>query len=559
MARAVGRHTGVKAKVIIAITERPCVAFGVTLFLGLVIGALGFAVGGLSIDTEGWETRGTPLADRQMSVIVWSTGQFDLGEGTPLAMGETEGGNRRRARSLLMDEEEISDDSFRMSRRIRGAGEKKPTFSSSFSLKTPPKAKKQNSRALLQNSNNGNVAAYLEPCADPFWPYCSRDDANAVCDDDAWRESRSFHDEYRQTSFMAIFSGSSDLLTPASLHEMCKVEDVVMQLSGYSEHCARSPKPCSGTAPSADAGLANTYFATGDAATRTRCFPPVSINRVLMANLTVHSCDAWVTTTGLSDRLETIRGTWPLPFPNPTHLGFPHVTLTTFRVTKTGALAACADSFRLDGAESLPESCAKTGFDPAWVNSGFGVAAPLLTATLVEFPMTGGGVIDWLVGLETKGSLEKSLKSSLWASSYDSKDSALKDTVVDAALNSDMIMASAAVFIVLVLIWAHTGSLLLTFAGMLQVLLAFPSAVFLTTTVFQIKFFPFLNFIGAFAFITSLRLFDALYGVQLRKSYHYNKCSGFRRLFAHCFTVHKSPNTRLATDTFLLHSQVCSC
>lgn len=222
-----------------------------------------------------------------------------------------------------MDEEEISDDSFRMSHRIRGAGEKKPTFSSSFSLKTPPKAKKQNSRALLQNSNNGNVAAYLEPCADPFWPYCSRDDANAVCDDDAWRESRSFHDEYRQTSFMAIFSGSSDLLTPASLHEMCKVEDVVMQLSGYSEHCARSPKPCSGTAPSADAGLANTYFATGDAATRTRCFPPVSINRVLMANLTVSSCDAWVTTTGLSDRLETIRGTWPLPFPNPTHLGFP--------------------------------------------------------------------------------------------------------------------------------------------------------------------------------------------------------------------------------------------
>jgi len=89
---------------------------------------------------------------------------------------------------------------------------------------------------------------------------------------------------------------------------------------------------------------------------------------------------------------------------------------------------------------------------------------------------------------------------SLFSSSYDSKDSALKDTTVDTALNSDMFMASAAIFIVLVLIWAHTGSLLLTFGGMLQVLLAFPSAVFLTTTVFQIKFFPFLNFIGAFAF-----------------------------------------------------------
>ena len=41
---------------------------------------------------------------------------------------------------------------------------------------------------------------------------------------------------------------------------------------------------------------------------------------------------------------------------------------------------------------------------------------------------------------------------SLFSSSYDSKDSALKDTTVDTALNSDMFMASAAIFIVLVLI-----------------------------------------------------------------------------------------------------------
>ena len=44
----------------------------------------------------------------------------------------------------------------------------------------------------------------------------------------------------------------------------------------------------------------------------------------------------------------------------------------------------------------------------------------------------------------------------------------------------------------------HTGSVLLTAGGLLQILLAFPSAVFLTTCVFQIKFFPFLNFIGIF-------------------------------------------------------------
>ena len=184
---------------------------------------------------------------------------------------------------------------------------------------------------------------------------------------------------------MAIFSGSTDLLTTASLHEMCKVEDAVMQLNGYSEYCAQSPKPCAGASPSADAGLASTYFANGDT-TSNRCFPPVSINRVLMANLSVTSCESWVLTIGLSAQLEQIRG----------------------------ALAACAETYRADGADGLPDSCTKTGFDPAYVNAGFGLSpehSPLLTSTLVEFPMESGGVIDWLVGLETKGSLKKSVKS----------------------------------------------------------------------------------------------------------------------------------------------------
>ena len=370
MTRTVGRHTGVKASVIIAITERPCVSFSVTLCFGLVIGALGLAVGGLSIDTEGWETRGTELADRQMSVIVWETGQFTLGEGTPLAMGEGEntdaGRSRRRARSLLTDEaREISDDQSSLSHRFRSSAAK--------------------SRALLQNNNGGTLNPYLENCADPFWPYCSGDNADDNCDTAGWSESRSFHDEYRQSSFMAIFSGSTDLLTTASLHEMCKVEDAVMQLNGYSEYCAQSPKPCAGASPSADAGLASTYFANGDT-TSNRCFPPVSINRVLMANLSVTSCESWVLTIGLSAQLEQIRG----------------------------ALAACAETYRADGADGLPDSCTKTGFDPAYVNAGFGLSpehSPLLTSTLVEFPMESGGVIDWLVGLETKGSLKKSVKS----------------------------------------------------------------------------------------------------------------------------------------------------
>jgi serine/threonine protein kinase len=45
----------------------------------------------------------------------------------------------------------------------------------------------------------------------------------------------------------------------------------------------------------------------------------------------------------------------------------------------------------------------------------------------------------------------------------------------------------------------------------------------------------------------------ALYGVQSAGLYHYNECT---RLQDCLLTVHKSPSTRLGTDTFFLHAQV---
>ena len=52
--------------------------------------------------------------------------------------------------------------------------------------------------------------------------------------------------------------------------------------------------------------------------------------------------------------------------------------------------------------------------------------------------------------------------------------------------------------IIAALMWAHTGSAFLTLAGLLQVSLSFPSAVFLVTMAYRVTFFPFLNFIGVF-------------------------------------------------------------
>jgi len=137
------------------------------------------------------------------------------------------------------------------------------------------------------------------------------------------------------------------------------------------------------------------------------------------------------------------------------------------------------------------------------LNAGFGPPPnDRLTATLTEFKLqSGGSSINWLVEKEHGGDIVSALSSPGFNAAYNSRDDNLKGQIVDEALNSDMVMAAGAIFIVLVLIWLHTGSALLTLGGMLQVLLAFPSAVFFTTIVLQITFFPFLNFIGLFVLI----------------------------------------------------------
>ena len=71
MGEPLGRHTGYKATVVRVITQRPCFSFFVTLLIALILGGVGFALGAMQIDTEGWETRGTEIADRAMTIKTW--------------------------------------------------------------------------------------------------------------------------------------------------------------------------------------------------------------------------------------------------------------------------------------------------------------------------------------------------------------------------------------------------------------------------------------------------------------------------------------------------------
>ena len=292
MGEPLGRHTGYKATVVRVITQRPCISFFVTLLCALILGGAGLALGGMSIDTEGWETRGTDIADRAMTIKTWQAGKFTLSEGVPLAFGKDE--NKRRR---LLSLEEVNN----------GAGQ--------LPSEVPQPVPGHRGRALL----NSYTPA---PCTDPYYPKCADDCA------DQERQDNDAYNQWNGGDLMVIFSGAADLLAAESLKEMCHAEDRVVAMAGYSNNCAMAAATCTGNPPS-DPGLASVHDGNS------RCLPPKSLVRFLMAKYDVKTCDEFTTKSGLDANIETVR-------------------------TK---LATCADAFRADP-ENMGD-CRDNGFNAA--------------------------------------------------------------------------------------------------------------------------------------------------------------------------------------------------
>ena len=150
MGEPLGRHTGYKATVVRVITQRPCFSFFVTLVMALFLGGVGFALGAMQIDTEGWETRGTEIADRAMTIKTWKYGKFTLSEGVPLAFGRDEDSRRRRLLSL--DDEDVNNEVVN-DLRLRFPTSRATADARCWTHTTPP------SRALTRTSRLATITA----------------------------------------------------------------------------------------------------------------------------------------------------------------------------------------------------------------------------------------------------------------------------------------------------------------------------------------------------------------------------------------------------------------
>mmetsp|Transcript_663 Transcript_663/g.2163 ORF Transcript_663/g.2163 Transcript_663/m.2163 type:complete len:1123 (-) Transcript_663:1104-4472(-) len=469
-----------KARTVHVVTKWPCCVVLLVSTFSLLLGAMGFLLGGVSIDTEGWETRGTPIAKAAIQEETWRTGQFTLADGTPAAVG-TKDSKRRRARALLEagddDDEYLALETGSKSPLSRfaiasamnpaRAWKKRLTAAHDEHAALAENAKRaadlgRDPRAALPRGRAGgrSLLSSTGSCSTPYYPL--PDDGNADTANDGQE-----YVQYRNNALEIIFYEGTNLFDVAGLKAMCEVEDTIMGLSGYSDYCDKSWRTCAAPLPS-DAGWATTFQSTGSA--YEFCYQPISLTRFLMSRLSLTSCNDFTASKQASV------DTWVANY------------------------AGCADKYIVDATDKCSSSTtAGYYFDPAKFNAGFKTGSTKLTMTKSTFPMDTSkydATMQWLLGLDKDGSLK--LGNEYFSVAYSSSDKELLTLKTDEALMTDLFLATGSSIVITLLLWAHTGSLLLTLGGFLQIMMALPSAVFFQTVVCQITFFPFLNFLGVF-------------------------------------------------------------
>lgn len=147
-----------------------------------------------------------------------------------------------------------------------------------------------------------------------------------------------------------------------------------------------------------------------------------------------------------------------------------------------------------------PNTC-PPGFSPFLVDDAFGVTdGDGVVNTVVHYTSSIFNTIDGAPRAlyDIAAQYDRADNSDWVQGVYDTGDEAFVHYEVNAGLVSDMILAIGSAIVTGFAMLVHTRSIWLTTVGLLQITLSFPTAYFAYSLIAQLKFFPFLNFIGVF-------------------------------------------------------------
>ena len=317
-------------------------------------------------------------------------------------------------------------------------------------------------------------------------------------------EDVSYYANYEWQSLEIVFiqkDSSIDLFTAEAFEEICKVEENIMaDGTNWKNYCKGATYPyiaenCYVEDTSSSSTFvedrAPSYFtktytnASGTQFYARGCYNANSYAQMIKSSLQLSSCAEFRTNALVATVVGKLKT----------------AVLACVDVLQQDANAQCAtltmSDLGIDGSLSTQTFSQNQYYVEAFLGTEFSNASPKLGKTRSVLPMDWSRTSqdssqDYIISLG--GLLQVS--NEYFETVYGNDE--LVDYVTNIKLYEDMILASFAVVIILILILANTGSVFLTFAGIAQILLSFPLATFFLNTVCGIKFFPFLNFIGIF-------------------------------------------------------------
>jgi hypothetical protein len=416
----------------------PKTYFWVAFVVSFGLSVIGMVFGDFSVSTEsnGWQSRGTLISDRQTQLLMTKRHENLLFEGDDevwddlinnVQPGWQDPEDERRRRRQLLAVGEADEASLAFVERIT------PTpgpqlvlyeFSNELSFSGPGSNMLS---GFLERRLQEDVSSRLAGC------------------DVEWYTDGRMANETRLWPVWKVKNGEENTaLEPRILRELCLSEETTqrhLEEQGLCFGCEES-----------DSG---------------RCLPPHSI--VLYARLMVPQ--------GMDMDCENLANAWG-PYQADTETEW----------------KACVEYVKKNpkkGPEELLEYCPEY-FYPSLLDELFDINGRVQYTSSIF--ATDEDMVDDLydnIGPYGRG-------DELIEGAYDTQDNDFGIILADGAVGTDMLLATGSALITTVAILVHTRSPFLTLVGIVQIILSFPLAFFMYRFVLGFNFFPFLNFIGVF-------------------------------------------------------------
>jgi hypothetical protein len=424
------------------VARKPCTHFWVALLVSLGLSYVALVIGKfeVSVNSGGWQSRGTLIANRQTQLMLTQYNQDYLFSGGNEAWGELTNNVQRG----WEDDDDTVEES---SRRLGSAA-----AVSASNARDPDQAivdrwieylQPQADRITVLTSHESTQRSV------PFkmTPDLSRrlqdqqSSALEACDME-WYNSANVTEVRHLWPVWKTQTSALSALSPEVIRDICVAEQKTQKVLEENDLCF-----------GCDQG----------------CLPPMSL--VLYARLLVPN--------GMSMTCQDLADAW-----------------APYEETVKEQWTACIQEIKAtynQGNQELPESC-PFGFSPVLVDDKFDETSVLvytssIFATKEEYEHAEE-MYEHIDSFDRGTDLVQGV--------YDTQWEDFLGLYLDVTLTTDMMLAMGSAVAVTLAILVHTRSPFLTSVGLLQIVLSFPLAYFVYKIVAGLVFFPFLNFIGVF-------------------------------------------------------------